>query len=354
MERSPMGHDATRSTRRWMVGMLIGWLALLAPMAAWAVSVETFVLTIAGQSQVGPSFECTVGGPATPALTFFPNVTPGVPSDGLVPCSIAGGYRTTTVGGDGPISDARSLSTSFGTPSNTFVGSALALARAGSVLAHASGTYTGSFGSLVYEGAASYGIFEDRLTATSPSVANGTPGTIRLTFDVDGEASVSGPPPFNATADVEINYSVAGGSSFTLLRAQASRSDLLPFAISGTGAPLTGFTLAPGSFSGAGQVAGLFVPFTWGQPFDLKVGVLAASIPSPNMTALVDFTGGATLTGIELRANDQPVANFAITSESGTGYGPNGVPEPSTCAMTLAGAASLAGAARRRARTAAR
>jgi hypothetical protein len=180
-------------------------------------------------------------------------------------------------------------------------------------------------------------------------VAAATAGTILLTFTVDGQVSVAGPPPFGGTADVEVNYSVAGGPSYILMRAQANRSDLVPFATSGTGAPLTGFTAAPGAFGGAGQVQSLPVAFTWGQPFELKVGVLATSLPGPGTTAHVDFSRGVTLTGIELQANGQPVSNFTITSESGTAYGPTGVPEPAIGAMMLAGVASLAAAGGRRA-----
>lgn len=326
------------------------WTALAASSPAGAASVETFVLAIGGQAQVGPNFQCTTGGPATPALAFFPNATPGVPSDGLATCGIGGGFRTTTAAGDGPLSDTRTLANTFGPSANTFSGTALALARAGSVLASSNGTFTGPFGSLIYEGAASYGIFEDRLTPSSPSVPATTPGTLRLIFTVAGDLSVTGPPPANSTADIEVNYSIGGGPSFTLLRAQANRSDQLPFAISGIGDPLTGFTAEPGRFGGSGEIRTFQFPFTWGQPFDLKVGVLASSIPGPNMTADVDFTGGVTLTGIALQANGQLVTDFTITSDSGTPYGPTGVPEPGLCAMTLVGVVSMAGVARRRAR----
>lgn len=346
--RSSMGrrlHEATGA-------VVAAWVVTLAGSTpAHATSVETFVLTVGGQSQLGPNFACSTFGPATPALGFFLNLGPGIPAEGLAFCGIAGGFRTTTLAGGGPVSDARTLSTTFNNGANTFSGAALALARAGSALASSNATFTGSSNSLIDEGAASYGLFVDRLTASSPHVAPATAGTIRLTFTVDGQLSVAGPPPFGATADVEVNYSVAGGPSFILMRAQATRSDVVPFATSGTGAPLTGFTAAPGSFGGVGQVQSLPLAFTWGQPFDLKAGVLATSIPGPGMSAQVDFTRGATLTGIELQANGQPVVDYTITSESGTTYGPTGVPEPTLGATTFACVASLAALARRRRRT---
>lgn len=343
-------HASTRGRFLDMLGAaLAAWVALATSTAAHAATVETYVLTIGGQSQLGPNFACTTFGPATPGLSFFANLGPGIPTEGLAFCGVGGGFRTTTLAGRGPLSDSRSLSNTFNNGANAFSGTALALARTGSVLASSDATFTGSSNSLITEGASSYGLFVDRLTASSPSVAAATAGTIRLTFTVDGEVSVAGPPPFNSTADVEVNYSVAGGPNYILMRAQANRSDLVPSAVFPSGAPLTGFTAAPGSFGGAGQVQSFFVPFTWGQPFDLKVGVLAASIPGSSATAHVDFSRGVTLTGIELRANEQPVSNFTITSESGTAYGPTGVPEPAIGAMTLAGVVSLAAAARRRA-----
>ena len=172
----------------------------------------------------------------------------------------------------------------------------------------------------------------------------------QITFPIDGHFSIVGPPPANSLADVEINYSVAGGPSFTLMRVQANNVTDPPFVATGSGDPAVGFVSGPGFFGGAGDVKSLLLNFTWGEPFDLKFGLLASAIPTLDSTSTVDFTGGATLTGIELQANGQPVNDFTITSESGTPYGPNGVPEPAIGAMTLAGVAAMAGVASRRRR----
>lgn len=319
--------------------LLVAHFAAIPPSPAGAASVETFVIAIAGQTEALPGFACTTFGPATPGIAFFLNVTPSVPTDGLANCGIDGGFRTITLASAGPTSDATSLSNAFA--QNSFSGSTLALARAGSVLAEAHATFLGPSNSLITEGSASYGLFTDRLTVSSPSVAPGTTGSIRLRFTIEGALSVSGPPPASSTADVEINYSVAGGPSFLLMRAQATRSDLTPFATTGTGAPLAGFTLAPGSFSGAGDVDSLPLAITWNTPFDLKMGLLAGAIPGTGATADVDFSQAATLTGIELLANGLPIHDFTITSESGTTYGANGVPEPATGAMLVSGSVAL-------------
>ncbi|MBK7949857.1 MAG: hypothetical protein IPK00_14170 [Deltaproteobacteria bacterium] len=321
-------------------------LATTAAFPAEAVSVETFVIAIGGQTQPLPGFACTTFAPASPGIAFFVNTTPSVPLDGLANCGIAGLFRTIQLASNGPSSDTTSLSTSFA--QNTFSGSSLALARIGGVLAEAHATFLGPSNSLITEGAASYALFEDRLTATSPSVAAGTPGTIRMRFSIAGELSVTGPPPFSSVADVELNYSVGSSGSFLLMRAQATRADLVPFATSGTGAPLAGFTLAPGSFSGAGEVDSFQLPITWGSPFAVKMGLLAGAIPGSGATTDVDFSQGATLTGIQLFANGVPIQDFSIEAESGTAYGASGVPEPTSGAMVVSGTLALVAAYRRR------
>lgn len=327
--------------------LLFACLGSIAPLEpAHAISSETFVLAVGGDSQVGPHLSCTTFAPATPALAFFSNVSPAIPTDGLATCGIAGGFRTTTIPTAGPISDSTSLTTGWNGGANSATSSAVALARSGSVLAEAHGSFAGSSNSLTVRGAASYGLFVDSLTASSPSVSASTPGTIRLRFTVGGVVSVAGPPPFSSVSDVELNYSVAGGPSFILMRAQATSADQVPFAVAGTGAPLVGFTAIPGRFSGTGTIDSFDLPIVWNTPFDLKFGILASVIPSTGATAVVDFTQGATLTGIQLFANGQPVQNFTITAASGTAYGPNGVPEPGIASMLPLGALALAFARR--------
>jgi hypothetical protein len=304
------------------------------------------VLAVGGQSMVA-GFSCATFGPATAALSFFINVSVGVPTDGLAPCGIAGGYRTTTAA-LGPISDTTSINTSFNTlPVNTFVGSASANAQSGTVGAEAHGTFTGPGNGLIVKGTTSYGLFNESLTASSPLVAASGPGTIRLTFTVDGSLSIVGP----GTADVEFNYSLNTGPSLILMRAQANSAVSVPFAIAGTGAPLTGFTAVPGSFAGSGSIDTFDLPFVWGNAFDLKFGVLASALPATGATTDINFASTATLTGIQLFSNGQPVTNFTLASGSGTPYDANGVhpvPEPSTSALALVGFAAIAAAGNRR------
>jgi hypothetical protein len=325
--------------------------AAVAPRAD-AQTVETFVLAVGGQSQVTSDLKCSTFGPATPALFFFPNVSTGVPTDGLVFCGIAGEFRTNT-SATAPVGDTTTVDTTFNTlPPNTVTGDASANAAYGVVGAEAHAALVGPTNSLLVDGATSYGLFDETLTATSPAVAAGTSGTIRLTFDVAGAVSMTGG---NGLADVEIDYDIqsAGGQGFTLMRVQVNGAATDPFVSIGNGAPVPPtFTSAPGSFSGSGSVTGLDRPFTWGTPFHLKAGVLAEAGPSPDATCDVDFATTVTLTGIQLFANGQPMPRFALASGSGTYYDWRGVhlPEPGSAAEALVALSSLAVVGRRRRR----
>ena len=325
--------------------VLIGALLLLGSAVARgaaASSVETFVLAVGGQSIGGPGFSCSTFSPATPALAFFGGVSAAVPTDGLAPCSIAGGYRTQTVSTVLPIADTTSIATSFNSGTNSLSGSAHATARPGSVGAEAHATFTGPSNGGIVKGTTSYGLFNESLTASSPSVPPNTQGTVRLTFTVDGSLSVTGPPPFTSTADVELYYQIDNGPNFTLMRAQANDASTLPFAGTGTGAPLTGFTRTPGSLTGSGLISSFGQPFVWGTAFNLKFGVLAAALPATSATNDVNFATTATLTGIELFANGQPVSNFTLVSGSGMPYDAQGVPEPSVTVLCFFGVAGVA------------
>lgn len=295
------------------------------PMIANATSVETFVLAVGGQSQAGPQFQCATFGPATSNLGFFINVSVGVPTNGLTTCGIAGGFRTTTAA-SGPISDSTIVSTAFNAlPGNTVNATASANARSGKVGAEAHTTFTGASNSLLVEGATSYGTFVETLDIKSPTVVAKTSGTVRLAFTVDGNLSVAGPAPFASTADVEVNYQLGNGPSFVLFRAQANSATNIPFAIAGTGAPLVGFTLAPGSFSGVGTVETFDLPIDWSTPTDLKFGVLASAQPGTGATADVNFLNSAKLTGIRAFANGQEITDFTVATGSGTIYTAQGV-----------------------------
>ena len=325
-----------RSCDRVLLGVLVLLVSAIA-IEASASSVETFVMAVGGKSMVGPDFSCATFGPATTAFTFFINASVAVPTDGLAPCGIAGEFRTTTAAA-GPISDTTSLSTSFNAEPNTFSGSASAHAQSGIVGAEAHGTFTGSGNGLIVEGATSYAIFTESLNASSSNVTLSTPGTVRFTFSVDGSLSGN-------NNDVEFNYSLDGGPSYILMRAQTTGAGATPGVATGSGAPLPGFTLAPGSFSGADTIDSFDLPFTWGTPFDLKFGLMAVASPTSGATADVDFASTATLTGIQLFANGQPITDFTLASGSGTPYDANGVhavPEPSSLSLMLAGATALA------------
>ena len=79
------------------------------------------------------------------------------------------------------------------------------------------------------------------------------------------------------------------------------------------------------------------MPIVWGQPWDLKVGLLAWSYG----TADNQFLSTATLSAFEFFDADGIAVNtFSLSSASGTDY-LHPVPEPSTAVLLLVGIALL-------------
>ena len=112
--------------------------------------------------------------------------------------------------------------------------------------------------------------------------------------------------------------------------------------ISGNSPP-AGWITGIGSLSGGSTFVSREYSITWGQPWDLEVGLLAWA----NGSADSSFLGTARLVGFDLfDAAHMPVATFGISALSGTDY-INAVPEPQTWAMLLAGLAWVAGVVRR-------
>ena len=106
----------------------------------------------------------------------------------------------------------------------------------------------------------------------------------------------------------------------------------------------SGWVTGMGSLSGGSTFVSREYSITWGQAWDVEVGLLAWAYGSADSS----FLGSARLTGFELfDAQHAPVATFDISALSGTDY-INAVPEPQTWAMLLAGLVCVGGVARRR------
>jgi hypothetical protein len=97
----------------------------------------------------------------------------------------------------------------------------------------------------------------------------------------------------------------------------------LPFITSVTNTGLGGFTVSLGSVSGSGEVSSSSIPFVYGTPFVLKVGLLSYTLPVLTSANECDFA--ALLTGIQVRGPaSETVTDYAISSASGTAYGSAG------------------------------
>ena len=302
-----------------------------------APAVDTFVLTVGGQSAPvdpnPPQFACSTYGPPPPAAMFGSEGI-SMPVEGYPACSIAGGYRTLAAA-SGPVADSTGLDTDFHNADNDhFTGSADARADYGVIGAAAFGRFVATPGlsAQIVEGAEAFGHFQDTWTISSPSEAAGAQGWILLTFTVDGRISVSG----TSVARMVLDYQQNGGPLTTLLAAGMAGSGDEPFISapysfgSHTG-PGTwgGFTLAADSLAGSGDFTSYYLPIVFGTPFDIGAVIFAYSIPYATRTASIDFDSTVRLTGIQvLDGSFLPVATFAVASGSGTSYDAAGAHPP--------------------------
>lgn len=294
--------------------LLVPVCVLSVALTSRAAQVETFVLGVGGDSS-GPL--CATFGTPLPVFNFFGGFGPSEPMGGYAGCSIAGGYDAQAAP-VGWLSDARAGSFVWGV--NSITGSTDAAVRHGEVSARLNETYAGQTNSFQVAGFDGFGRFDDTFVITSPSIANGQTGWIRFHLSVTGDASLTA----QSALGVEIPYYDGAVGPYTAWRMQATHPAANPWITSATGVGLAGFTLAPGSITGADVVPTLWHSFVFGTPHDWKFGLLTYALTS--LSGSVDSDWHVKLTGIEVvNAHGQPVADFAIAASSGTGYGASGV-----------------------------
>jgi hypothetical protein len=280
-----------------------------------------------------------------PELSFF-TFTAQMPLGGYGPCGYSGGY-TTASAPTGPLNGHTSLGpVILGPPGSTgfFDGTADARASYKSLGAAAHANIAGGLpgSSLAMFQSTGAATFSDTLTVLSPFVASFTAGTVRYRFSVDGSLSSLGAPgPFlfgETYAVLDVQHQ--GGPVFELMNAHVRRGGL--GTISGNPPP-AGWVTSMGSLSG-GSTVEIDMPMVWGQPWDLKVGLLAWAYG----TADTNFLSTARLTGLELfDADHHAVTTFSITSASGTDYA-SSIPEPSVAALLIGGLLAIGSLYRRR------
>lgn len=309
---------------------LLSLLSLLAVAAsAPAASVETFVLSVGGESRLIPPFGCSVFAAPAPVMNFFGAVPPGIPTEGLAACQVAGDFRH-QLAAAGPIADATALNTSFNTGlavPNTFQGAASAAAQSGVLAATAQARFTGPGNGFIVEGSNGFGKFNESFTLTSPSHVNGTAGMLVFGVSLVGAIQVANAAPAYAVGDVELRYQQDAGPIYNLLRAQ--HDGTTPFIATTTqvsntiGDVVSGFTLGARSIAGAGQIETFALPFVFGTPFDFTLGLLGMSVPGPGGEAQSQFN--TWVSRIAPSVGGVPVVDFSVFAASGTLYGAGGV-----------------------------
>ena len=315
--------------------------ALCAPTHA-ANGLETINGIVAGGGTGCGSFA-----PAT-ELAFFTFTPPNVPICGIAASGYSGGYRTqrATVG---PLTQSDALGpVILGPPARMpgfYSGTAHSRASYGSLGAAAHSEINGGVPEsniALFESVAA-ATFADTLTATSPSVASLSAGSVRYQFQVDGSQSALGAPApfFFGETYMVLDVQQGTGPVFEVMNASVRRGGM--GRMSGNSPP-AGWVTSMGSLAGGSTFYSFNLPIVWGQPWDVKVGLLAWSYG----TADSSFLSTARLSGVELfNANGLRVDDFSLRAASGTDY-VSAVPEPGSWALLLVGLGTVALRARRR------
>ncbi len=300
-----------------------------------APSLETINGIVAGAGS------CGSWGPA-PELSFFTFAPANVAVGGIAGCGYSGGYRTQSAA-IGSVTQHDSLGPVILGPPHLspgfYSGTADSSASYGSLGAAAQGSIAGGVpqSNLALFDSVSAATFSDTLTATSPLVASSSAGSVRYQFRVDGSMSSLGAPgPFLFGENYTVlDVQQGNGPVFEVLNAHVRRGGLGTIT---NAVPPAGWSTSTGVLSGSSVFNSVAMPMVWGQPWDVKVGLLAWAYG----TADNEFLNTATLSGFEFfDANGVAVSDFSLSSASGTDY-LHPVPEPTVAALLLLGISLMA------------
>jgi hypothetical protein len=306
---------------------------------------EAYAAAVAGQAVLIPPFGC-----ATSAREVYAYGAGAImPTEGYAACGIAGSSQHLTAAAGMQVA-SRDISHIFPDGSN-FNGVAKARANYGVLGVSAYATDSGDTNSFKYHEAAAFARWQDQFTIASPGVSVGALGGAYFTFTIDGTLGHTAVPPYYAQTELDLymNINTPGGNGYTIFKAQVLGSDLWIYNNGWTGSPGTTF----GSINNAQATVGPFF-FNFGAPFEIQVWMQTLGMHGCCFGTVqnMNFYSTAAFTGLAVYSQSGQVADFTVTSASGTTYTANGVqqaavPEPQS--WLLAGFGLLALRLRRRA-----
>jgi hypothetical protein len=313
---------------------------------AQAASLDTYAGGVGGLARGSVNSGCYTSGTPAALQPFFRGGS--FPDGGIAACGLIGGLEQDS-GTAGTVTSTFTIApVKLGIPASSagwYSGRADARAGYGVLGVAAQGRFEGGVangGPGTYDNMVAAAKFNDTLTATSATVAQGSAGFVRYAFELHGSASALGTPAAYYTGGtlVELLYAQGGDSAYGWSLALQRGSVGL---IQNT-TPPAGWTTGTSFLSGGSTFYSVDLPITWGQGWDLTVGLVATA----HGEVISDFLGTARLAGVQLfDSRHQQVTDFQLRSASGTDYlAP--VPEAGSAWLMLAGLGGLGGVARRR------
>lgn len=307
---------------------------------------------VAGNATIGPQFKCATSGP-TIGTPWFAGLS--LPTEGMAACGLSGliddktgltGPLFTAASGSGPMSG-----------SGTFTGTANARADYWNLGVSSSATATGGSSSTTYRQAASFASFAQDVTFTSPTVTNGSAGSMNLSFLIDGFMNSLPNAPYSQQGDIAFSLFI-NNRLWTAFLGTTINNGIPSIRGGSTGLP-GNFILSPGAFAGSATftTTGNF-GFTWGNPLHIEIAMYNSISPCCFGASMIsDFYNTAKLTGVNAYGPAGQVTDFLVNTTSGLQLDGQGViqvpptttaPEPATIALTFAGLLVVGGLARRR------
>ena len=318
--------------------------ALVALPSAVQAQTSAHAMVVAGRAGHvgGGPFDCATSGPQARELSFF-NTGVGLPTEGYSYCGLAGGIQNLS-GATSTGLARQDVTTSFNMGTATVSADASASIATLHVKASGSNTAT-SYDGFNYAGAEGAAYSSDAVTFMGTGSQ-----LMRFQFSIDGSALTTGNSQALTLFDYQFGSDPNYGAGVSNVRGSDTGTFTNPTGPSGT---VPGFTVGPGSFSGAGDLFTFNTLVALGTPLQMNIGLYAAAYPSPfGGTATNDFYATLRLSGIAFVDGSGNVLDLPVSGIGSSGYlydgAVAGVPEPRSWATMLLGLSAIGGLLRRR------